>query len=344
MDDWAGGPTPGAPPVPASLADLLAVAAEQRGLVTRRQCLQAGLSAKAVEVRLATRWARVHRGVFQTQPGRDDFWTLALAGQLACGPHAAWSHDTAAYRWGLLPSAPGCVELLVPTDFAVRSPAGCVVRRRGRLDTQVDPLRWPWLTTVPETLLDVADGSTVDGMFALLGRAFQRGLTDEDTLRRRLEARAKHHHRALLASVLADVGSGAESTMEVRYLRDVERAHGLPRGERQLSTEPGRRQRHDVGYREQKVLVELDGRLGHESRGDRVADGIRDRRSASTGWLTCRVFWHDVTVGVCLLAAEIVARAPQPRLARCTVPLPPPRVPGALSLNRLAVFFTPPRG
>lgn len=307
MDDWLGGPTPGAPPLPTNLTELAAVAAEQRGLVTRRQCLQAGLSPKAIEVRVATRWVRVHRGVFQTQPGRDDFWTTALAGHLACGPNAAWSHETAAYRWGLVSSPPRIIELLVPVDHAVRTPSGCVVRRLHRLDERVDPLRWPWVTTVDETLLDLATSGTVDQMFAVLGRAFQRGLTDEAALLRRLDARAKHGRRALLVTVLADVAEGAESAMEVRFLRDVERAHGLPVGERQVSTEPGRRQRHDVGYREQRVLVELDGRLGHEARGERVADGLRDRRSATTGWLTVRVFWRDVTVGACALAAEMVA-------------------------------------
>ncbi len=232
MDDWLGGPTPGAPPMPSTPAELMTVAAEQRGLVTRQQCLHAGLSSKAIEVRLRQRWVRVHRGVFQTQPGRDDFWTTALAGLLACGPDAAWSHDTAAYRWGLLSTAPRRLELLVPTDFAVRAPAGCEVRRLRRLDERVDPLRWPWVTTIEETLLDVAEYGSVDRMFASLGRAFQRGLTDETTIMRRLEARAKHRRRALLTTVLVDVAAGAESAMEVRFLRDVERAHGLPVGVR----------------------------------------------------------------------------------------------------------------
>ena len=292
--------------MPRTLAELLAAAAEQLRLVTRPQCLHAGMSPKAVEVPLAGRWVRVHRGVFQTQPGRDDFWTTALAGHLACGPDAAWSHDTAAYRWGIISTPPRRIELLVPADHAVRAPSGCVVRRLHRLDQRVDPLRWPWLTTVEETVLDLAQTGSVDRMFAVLGRAFQRGLTDEEALLRRLDARAKHGRRALLVAVLADVGNGAESAMEVRYLRDVERAHGLPVGARQMATEPGRRQRHDVGYPEQRVLVELDGRLGHEARGDRVADGLRDRRSATTGWLTVRVFWRDVTTGTCALAAEMV--------------------------------------
>ena len=38
--------------------------------------------------------------------------------------------------------------------------------------------------------------------------------------------------------------------MEVRFLRDVERAHGLPRGRRQAASVAGRLRLHDVAYDE----------------------------------------------------------------------------------------------
>ena len=107
--------------------------------------------------------------------------------------------------------------------------------------------------------------------------------------------------------VLADAADGAESAMEVRFVRDVLRPHGLPIGVRQRSTSPDRRERHDVGFPEQRVLVELDGRLGHEGREARVKDGRRDRRSAAGGWLTVRAFWPDVAVTPCELAVEVAA-------------------------------------
>jgi very-short-patch-repair endonuclease len=305
MDEWAGGPTPGAPPRPRTPAELDAVAAEQRGLVTRRQCVDAGLTRKAIESRLRDRWVRVHPGVYQTRPGRDDWWTGALGAHLACGPRAAWARHTAAYRWGLVASPPRVVELMVPEGYLVSAPSGCVVSRCRHLDERVDPLRWPWLTTVDETVLDLAESGALDHTLSVVGRAFQRRLTDEDSLLRRLAARQRHPHRALLEEMLGDVAAGAESAMEVRYLRDVERAHGLPRGERQVVTGAGRRARHDVGYRAQRVLVELDGRLGHEERGDRVHDGVRDRRSASRGWLTVRAFWTDVAGQPCDLALDV---------------------------------------
>ena len=280
------------------------MANEQRGLVTRRQCLAAGMTARAVDVRVETgRWCRVQRDVYLTLPGRDDWRTQALAALLACGPDAAWSHWTAAHVWGLMPAPPRLIEILVPHAFSVADPVGARVRRARRLDERVDPLRWPWLTTVEETILDIAETANLDETFALLGRAFQRFRTTEPAVLARLSARSRHPSRALLAQVLSDAGEGAESAMELRFLRDVERAHGLPRATRQLRTTPSRREVHDVAYPEQRVLVELDGRLWHEW-GSRTVEGRRDRLSATDGWLTVRAFWMDV-LRPCSLAGEI---------------------------------------
>jgi hypothetical protein len=161
-------------------------------------------------------------------PGRDDWHTQALAALLACGPDAAWSHRTAGHVWGLIPTAPQTFEILVPHAFTVAEPDGTKVRRSRHLDARVDPLRWPWLTTVEDTLLDIAESPDVDETFAIAGRAFQRFRTTEDAVLSRLAARPRHAQRALLIEVLCDASTRAESTMELRYARDVERAHGLP--------------------------------------------------------------------------------------------------------------------
>ena len=54
--------------------------------------------------------------------------------------------------------------------------------------------------------------------------------------------------------VLRDYG-GIESTLEWVYRRDVERAHGLPVGLRQVSTVGP--WRHDVRYERWRLAVEL---------------------------------------------------------------------------------------
>lgn len=89
------------------LTTLRSLATSSGAWSRERNAYPPGLTSKAIEWRLATgRWRRVLPGVYQTMPGRDDWWTSALAAQLAV-PQAAWSQETAGYAWGLVRSTPG---------------------------------------------------------------------------------------------------------------------------------------------------------------------------------------------------------------------------------------------
>ena len=104
-----------------------------------------------------------------------------------------------------------------------------------------------------------------------------------------------------------DVEDGAQSAAELLYIRDVERAHGLPVAVRQAPSHVGRSRLHDNEYVEQRLIVEVDGRLGHERWADRVRDGRRDRQLLTTARLTTRVFFADVALDPCRTAAEVGA-------------------------------------
>jgi very-short-patch-repair endonuclease len=131
----------------------------------------------------------------------------------------------------------------------------------------------------------------------------------------------------LLRDVLADVDAGAHNTAEVRYVRDVERAHGLPVATRQRSAGGGSRV-HDNVYEEYGLVVEVDGRLKHGGWDKRVRDGRRDRRALLSTGVTIRVFWGDVCGLRCHTAVEVGqilgargwAGRPHPcRSSRCAV-------------------------
>lgn len=98
------------------------------------------------------------------------------------------------------------------------------------------------------------------------------------------------------------VGS-VHSELERIFRRDVERAHGLPTGARQVQ---GLRYRTDVEYLGGAVITELDGRLGHEGEG-RFRDMDRDNHHAVHGRVTLRYGWADVTEGPCKVARQIAA-------------------------------------
>jgi len=133
------------------------------------------------------------------------------------------------------------------------------------------------------------------GAVALLAEVCQARLTTPARLIEVLDELPRLPRRGVMRSILADVADGAHSVLERRYLRDVERRHGLPRGRRQVRAATGGRTRYrDVRYVEQSLLVELDGRLGHEKPRDRWADLARDLAAAVDGELTARLGWGQV--------------------------------------------------
>ena len=109
------------------------------------------------------------------------------------------------------------------------------------------------------TVLDCADlGSTsTEEAIDLIARACSQRLTTPRAIGAALAGRARHRRRDELADVLTDVRAGAESVLEVRFLRGVLRPHGLPVGVGQHGTAAGR---HDGVFRGQRLIVELDGR------------------------------------------------------------------------------------
>lgn len=275
----------------------------QFGLITWKQCRQAKLTERAVRWRLSSgRWVRLHPGVYLTEPGRNDWEVTAMAALLACGSGAALSHQSAAYAWGLQRGPGEQLRVIVPASRNVVAPDGVsLVRSRSACD-RTDESAWPHRTTVEHTLLDLAQESSVDDAVGRLARAFQQGRTTEGLVLKALSSRPRQRHRRLLLEVLSTLDDGVESPAELRWVRDVEEAHGLPVALRQVPTGDGGRR--DLVYEEFGLIVEVDGRLGHEGWDGRRRDGRRDRSAAASGRLTVRVFWDEIVNAPCQLAIE----------------------------------------
>jgi very-short-patch-repair endonuclease len=159
-----------------------------------------------------------------------------------------------------------------------------------------------------DTVLDLCGQTSAEDVVHLLTRAVQRHRTSPQLLLRRLRQRSRSGNRELITAVLAEVAVGAQSPLELRYLRDVEKAHGLPRGRRQAPRGPYLR---DVLYEEYALLAELDGRPGHEGTG-RFRDMTRDNFALLAGEATLRLGWPDVAGDPCGVA-RLVARVLQQR-------------------------------
>ena len=311
-------------------ADLQELADFQRGMITCRQVLQTGLSRDAIQAKLdGGRWQRIHRGVFAVFSGEPGRAALLWAAVLRAGPEAVLSHYTAAERHGLArrpwpspsswpsssspsqwpsPSPSQLIHVTVPLRRRPMPIPGVVIHRSGRIPQARHPAQSPPRTRVEETVLDLADvARTFDDALGWLSAACGGRLTTPRLVHDAMAGRTRLRFREGLLLALADTADGVHAVLEYRYLRDVERCHGLPRAERQFRVVRGSRTEYwDVLYRKYLVAVETDGRLAHPAEA-RWADVRRDNAAAADGVITLRYNWSDVTRRPCRVAAEVGA-------------------------------------
>ncbi|GAB3811882.1 type IV toxin-antitoxin system AbiEi family antitoxin domain-containing protein [Micromonospora zhanjiangensis] len=281
--------------------------ARQHGVVTRQQAYAAGLTRAQIEARLRSgRWQRMIGWTYATFSGVPPRRAVLWAVVLRAGRGATLSHETAAELQGLTDRPAPLVHVTVPAGRRVEPMSGVVVHHAAAIDRARHPTRLPPQTRIEETALDLAQRArTLDEAVGWLSRACGGRLTTASRLLRAMAVRARVRWRAELTAALGDVADGCHSLLELRYLRGVERAHGLPTGERQAArSRRGGRWYDDVRYRRYGTRVELDGRAAHPV-DRRRRDARRDNAAAVNGETTLRYGWSDATTGACDTAAEV---------------------------------------
>jgi hypothetical protein len=281
---------------------------EQAGVISRRQILSCGGDDNVIERRLRRReWARVHPGVFVDHTGPLTWVQRAWAAVLYYWP-AALSHDSALALPQGGPAQPPTDPIHVAIDARRRQRRrpGIHVHRMTQLQQNIQPNRLPPRIAFDVAVLQVASEAVDESAaVAVLADACQSRRTTAHRLAERLGDLPRLPRRRLMGGLLADVASGVFSVLEHRYLVQVERRHGLPRGLRQHRVKQSRGAAYrDVEYRGYGTVVELDGRLGHEFSADRWDDLDRDIDSALAGDTTVRVGWRQV-LDPCRLAGLI---------------------------------------
>lgn len=244
--------------------DLDTLARRQHGVVSRRQALE-HLTAEAIRWRLSRGdWSRVHAGVYRVHTGELSWLGRASAALLRLGDGAALSGSAAAHLLGFEDAAPAVLTLAVPHECQrTRVPGSRVVRRRRLVTTTRRGLR---VVAAAQTVLDLGDsfGATRQDAVAVAARAVQRRRVTVDQLVTELAARRTHQHRRALELALGVIDAGAESGLEVGFHQDVVAAHGLP-SMRMAVPDTGEAGsiRRDFEEVERRVIVEVDGRIGH---------------------------------------------------------------------------------
>jgi Transcriptional regulator, AbiEi antitoxin len=272
---------------------VIQLAALQAHVVTRDQAIGHGMSRHSISRLVESgSWRRLACGLFLTVPLEPSWDSPAWAGVLLGGQSARLGPESSGYLHRLLPAAPNPLDVLIPHQRRIEVPGPWLFIRKRAGVRPARSVKDPPRLTVESTVLDLTDARDTGEVVELVTTAVQRRLTTVKRLRQDLDARAQHRHRALLRDLLADVGAGAESPIELRYLRDVERRHGLPKGRRQQSRS-GLPYMTDVDYKEFGLIVELDGRAGHEGIG-RLRDMDRDNRHAPVDATILRYGHYDL--------------------------------------------------
>jgi hypothetical protein len=285
-------------------ADRLRVEMFQRdGVVTRGQLAAAGLGKADVE-RLLRRNAlrRVHRSVFVDHTGplthQQRIWAavLALAPAVVCGPT-------------LLRPDPEAAEIHVAIDASrrVSSPRGVRVHRVRGLDAVAQWRAEPPRMRREDAVLALVDAAATDlEVVRLMTDAARTRDIGADRLRAALGRRSRLRRRALVTALLDDIDEGANSVLEWGYVRRVERAHGLPRPDRQVTRRtPGGKEYRDAEYDALRMVIELDGRLNHDSWEAENRDADRDLADHADGKLAVRLRWRQVFGTPCATAGRL---------------------------------------
>lgn len=295
----------------AALTRLQRVAVPQSMVCTHQQARAAGLSPGAIRRLVDSgRWRRLHKGVFQVVAEPPGISARMWAAHLALGPLSVAAGAAAGHYWGLLdgqhpPDRP--VRMLLE-DSIRRSARGIEVRRVQDPLSRAHPSRQPPVLTVEHAVLDLVAVAWSDSeAVEIVLRSCRLRLTTPDRILRTMRTMLRVPRRRLIESVCADSMAGLTSPLEIRYHKDVVLPHGLPTGRGQAparAVDSGTAYR-DILYEEYGVIVELDGRLGHEAESEVFRDKDRDNAATLTGAATLRFGWMAVVGQPCGVAAQV---------------------------------------
>jgi very-short-patch-repair endonuclease len=265
------------------------IAARQRGYVTRRQLLEAGLGARAITYRIAAGdLIQIHTGVYALGHAPQAFTDRAYAAVLACGPGAVLSHSSAASLWGILDRWWEPFEVIV--DTARRRP-GIRAHRATLERSDIQRHLGIRVTSPARTVFDNAP--------RLSAKALTRKVNDLRIARRlkleqlaELAARLPRHPGAACVGPLIETDRGpTRSELEDVFAAFAKR-FGLPPFE--FNTRAAGYE-VDVLFPRQRVIVELDGYEFHGTRQAFERDRERDAATLAAGFTTLRITWERLT-------------------------------------------------
>jgi hypothetical protein len=131
-----------------------------------------------------------------------------------------------------------------------------------------------------------------------------------ESVRASIDLRRPRRYRDALLGALGYAVDGVRSKLEAIYTVEVEEAHGLPRGERQVPVEvDGTTRYEDIAYSvgEELVIVRLDGHRHHADRATTLVDRRRDLAAELAGRGRIVLGYEETVADPCARAREVAA-------------------------------------
>jgi hypothetical protein len=293
------------------------LAARQHGLITRAQLLGCGLSRKQIRARVELGYLlELHRGVYLLGHGRPTRAEHLHGALLAARPGAFLSHRTAAAVLRLRPSNVNVIEITVVGSARRTCPPLRFHRTRKR------PVRDELRVTdglvhsaFARVLVELSGRETTEELTRLIEEGVRRRLFFLDKVEAALERHARRPGLANLAGPLAVYldRSDRRSWLERAFDRELERRPDIPPPERNVFVQAGGiRWEIDCLWREERVIVELDGRPWHVCEREMEKDKLKDMKLATLGFvplrLTARRFERDLAASLDDVATVLASR------------------------------------
>jgi len=268
---------------------LVSLAADQDGVLSRRQLYAIGLSRSEVRCEIrAGRWRAhcrqticVHTKAL-TEPAT---WWSAI---FEVGSKAVLDGVTALQAAGLT-GYEDVVHVSCPKSARPRRPAGVVVHETRRWNP--DDVMGAGIPRMRPAVAAVngAQWARSDRQAALiLAMAAQQGIVRPVDLGEALSSVLRHRRRKFLVRVIADLVDGAQALSELDFAA-LCRRRGLPSPSRQFVVRrPGGRYYLDVCWEQWRLAVEIDG-MHHESMQASVPDALRQNAVTNGGVRVLRI-------------------------------------------------------
>jgi very-short-patch-repair endonuclease/predicted transcriptional regulator of viral defense system len=273
------------------------VAAEQWGVLSRRELADCGLSDDAIAVRVKSgRLHRIHHGVYAVGHRSLALEGRFLAAAKACGPGAVLSHFSAGALWAFVHWEDRHIEVTI-ADTTPRAHAGVRVHRTATLEPRdVTRHRGIPVTSPVRTLLDLASLLDYEALRRAARQAQSQQRVNLVQLAEALQRTGRRRGVATLRRIAATGPAPTRSELEDVVLDLILRG-GF---EHPVVNQPlildGRRVIPDFRWPEEQLVVEADGAAWHANALAREDDAERQALLESRGERVLRVTWAQAVV------------------------------------------------